>query len=249
MACIDRCLSCSLNARLRRLSNITTARRIVLIVIGIWLILPIHMLIFSNIQAPGNIACSVTNDDVAIYHRFYTIIMGGVLPSIIAFICSLFIWRYLQERRTRRIFFCNTEGEKRNKIRDQQVLFMLLVQVTIFMVSTIPFMSFNMYDTLTRSVANKSPDRKAIEAFLKTLTEFLIYLITLSFYSNTLVSRTFRKESIALFKMVLYCGHPQRLPRINPSNHTGTNNNTRPMATMITIKTLMPEIGETCIRR
>lgn len=249
MACIDRCLSCSMNARLRRLSNITITRRIVLIIIGVWLILPIHMLIFSNIQNPGNIACSVTNDDVAIYHRFYTIIMGGVLPSIIAFICSLFIWRYLHERRTRRIFFCNNKGEKRNKIRDQQVLFMLLVQVTIFLVSTIPFMSFNVYDTLTRSVANKSPDRKAIEAFLKTLTEFLIYLITLSFYSNTLVSRTFRKESIALFKVVIYCGHQQRSPRISPSNRTAISNTTRPMTTMITTKTLIPAIGETGTRK
>ncbi|CAF1604661.1 unnamed protein product [Rotaria magnacalcarata] len=39
---------------------------------------------------------------------------------------------------------------------------------------------------------NKSSNVKAIKAFLKTLTEFLLYLITISFYSNTLVSHTNR---------------------------------------------------------
>ena len=94
------------------------------------------MLIFSNIQPPGNIACLVTNDGVAIYHRFYTIIMGGALPSIIAFIFSLFIWKNFEERRKRRmiVIAANNEVERRKKTQDQQILVMLLVQVVIFII-------------------------------------------------------------------------------------------------------------------
>jgi hypothetical protein len=242
MACIDRCISSSTNVRLRGLSTVPMARRIVVIIVGIWLILPIHMLIYSNIQPPGNIACSVTNNNVAIYHRFYTFIMGGVLPSIIAFICSLCIWRNFQERR-RRIIIVNNLIKRRKKVRNQQVIFMLLVQVAIFVVSTIPFMSFNIYDTMTRSVTNKSPNRKAIKAFLKTLTELLVYLITMSFYSNTLVSRKFRKELIKLLQLIINFSCQQIRLRINPFIGTVTRNNTVQMRmTMRTAKMSMPDI-------
>jgi hypothetical protein len=243
MACIDRWSSCSTNARIRRFSSVTMAKRIVIIIIGIWLILPIHVPIFSNIQPPGNIACSVTNDDIALYHRFYTIIMGGALPTIITLTCSLFIWKNLQERRQRRVVISNSDADKRMKIRDQQIILMLLIQVVIFMVSTIPFMSFNIYDTMTRTITNKSADRKAIEAFLKSFTELLVYLIALSFYSNTLVSHSFRKELILLLQLIIHCGRQQSHRRINPSNVTATRNNTfQMMPTMKTVKTSIPEI-------
>jgi hypothetical protein len=245
MACIDRCISCSKNARIRRFSSLIIARRLVFIIIGIWLILPIHMLIFSDIQPPGNIACLVLNNDVALYHRFYTIIMGGILPSIISLLCSLYIWQYLQDRRKRRlIIVLNNRIERKNRIRDQQVLFMLLIQVVIFMISTIPFMSFNIYDTITQTIKNKSADRKAIEAFLKTFTKFLVCLITLSFYSNTLVSKTFRKELIILFQLIITCRCQQRRRRVAPA--TITQNNTLQMTTtMKTAKLPMHEVVRT----
>lgn len=243
MACIDRCISCSNNISIRNFSSVSMARKIAIIIITIWLFLPIHMLIFSDIQPPGNIACSVKNNDVALYHRFYTIIMGGALPTIISFLCSLFIWQYLQTRRRHRLITAsNREVNRKKRLRDQQVLFMLLTQVAIFMVSTIPFMSFNIYDTMTRTVTNKSADRKAIEAFVKTLTELLVYLITMSFYSNTLVSRTFRKELIILSTLIISCGRRRR--RVRPLAMIKTN--TLPItAATRTVKSSMPEIVQT----
>jgi len=244
MACIDRCISCSTNARIRRFSSVIMARRIVIIIVGVWWILPIHMPIFSVIQPPGNIACSITNSGIALYHRFYTIIMGGALPTIISFICSLFIWRHFQERRKRGLIIAsNNEGDRKKRTRDQQILLMLFVQVVIFVISTIPFMSFNTYETLTQWITNKSADRKAIEAFCKTLTELLVYLITLSFYSNTLVSRTFRKELITLFKLIMTCRR-YRNRQISPSGVAKTNTMQMTM-TMRAAKTGMPEIDET----
>jgi hypothetical protein len=244
MACIDRWISSSANARFRRFSSVTMARRIAIIIFGIWLILPIHTLIFSNITPPGNIACSITNAGVALYHRFYTIIMGGALPSVITLIFSLFLWKNLQLRRQRRIIISNNEQERRRKIRDQQIIFMLLTQVVIFVISAIPFMSYNTYDTITNTISNKSVDRKAIEAFVKTLTELLVYLIALSFYSNTLVSRTFRKELIMLFRLIISCGQQQRRHRrVNPASVASTRNNTwQLMTTMRTAQRAMPEV-------
>ncbi len=72
------------------------------------------------------------------------------------YLISLYIWQYLKDRRKRRlIIVLNNRIERKNRMRDQQVLFMLLIQVVIFMISTIPFMSFNIYDTITQTVKNK----------------------------------------------------------------------------------------------
>ena len=217
MACIDRSLSCSTSARIRRFSSIVIARRVICILIIIWLSFPLHILIFNDIQPPGNIACLIRNSDIAIYHRFYTIIMGGALPVIVSLTCSLHIWCYLQGRRRRRLTrVFDPLRDRKTRSRDQQVLSMLLTQVAIFIISTIPFMSFNIYDTITRTVVNKSSDQKAIEALLKTCTELLVYLITLSFYFNTLISRVFRKEFLKLFRMITTCQHQQHSRRILP---------------------------------
>jgi hypothetical protein len=90
---------------------------------------------------------------------------------------------------------------------------------------------------------NKSADRKTIEAFVKTLTELLVYLITMSFYSNTLVSPTFRKEFITLF---ITCERQRHRRRVNPATDTVTMKNTLQITTaMRTVKTSMPEIAQT----
>jgi hypothetical protein len=244
MACVDRCFSCSTNARIRRYSSVIIARRIAILLIVIWFILPIHVLIFMDIQLPGNIACLIVNTDVALYHRFYTIIMGSALPSVITFICSLFIWRNFQQTRRRRAVITSVGVVRRKKIREQQISFMLLSQVAIFIISSMPFMSFNIYDTMTRLVTNKSADRKAIEGFFKTFTELLIYLIAMSFYSNTLVSPTFRKELITLFKLIVTYGRQPSRRRINPSNVNVLRSNPLKLMTQTrTIRTAMPEVG------
>ncbi|CAF0955123.1 unnamed protein product [Adineta ricciae] len=225
MACLDRCSSCSTNAFIRRFSSLPVAKRAACLVLIICFIFPIHTLIYSNIQPPGGISCSITDDGVAVYHRFYTIIMGGVLPCLIVLLGSLVIWKRLQARKRRQIVISKDERmRRRNQIQEQQVMIMLIVQVGIFIISTIPFMSYNIYDTMTRTVTNKSADRKAIESFCKTLSELLVYLISMSFYSNTLVSRTFRKELIFLVKCMSSWGRYQRSTQVQPITATVTQN-------------------------
>ncbi|CAF3294994.1 unnamed protein product [Rotaria sp. Silwood2] len=249
MACVDRCFSCSSYARIRNLSSVIMARIIIIIINVIWLILPIHTLIYTNIQPPGNIACIFTDKTIEIYHGFYTIIMGSALPSLVAFICCLFIWQHFQERRRRRqIIIPNNQVDRRKRLRNQQIIFMLLIQVAIFIVSTIPFMSFNIYKAMTQYDMIKSTDRKSLEAFLRSLAELLVYLITMSFYSNTLVSRTFRKELIKLFQIIIICHRQTNRRRINPLN-IATTKTTTTIPMTITRKTIssMPRAFKTSI--
>lgn len=46
LACIDRFALCSTSARMRKLSSISMARKLIIIATIVWLFIPIHMLIF-----------------------------------------------------------------------------------------------------------------------------------------------------------------------------------------------------------
>jgi hypothetical protein len=216
IACIDRCLLTSTNARLRLFSTVSIARKVVLILFIIWLIVPVHMLIFVDVRKIGYIVCMMSTSGAAFYHTIYTIIAGGLMPSFIMLICTKIIWTSVQLKRQRRqTIISNTRRNSRDK-RDIQVLLMLLLQVIIFILFNFPYMSFNLYTAFTRSVINKSADRLAIESFLQSFTELVVLVYpTISFYSNTLVSQTFRKELIAICWCIFTCGRGQRFRNRN----------------------------------
>ena len=216
MACIDRCLTCSIHARFRHAFTVASSRRIAVGLILVWMIIPMHTLIFVDIVPPGNIACIVINSDVAMYHGLYTLILGGVLPPTVMLICTIFIWLSLKRKNQRQTTIVLASGNVKNTHRDQQVIIILLAQVALFVISTIPFMANNFYANLTRGITNKPPDRMAIEGFAGVITEVFVYIFPAStFYCNTLVSRTFRHELCNMFKWL----HP-RPHHISPTTQT-----------------------------
>ncbi|CAF3659850.1 unnamed protein product [Rotaria sp. Silwood1] len=201
------------------------------------MILPIHALIYANIVPPGNVGCIMSNNSVAIYHGIYTIIMGGTLPPLVMLISTLFIWRSLKMKNQRRAMINMARSERWKGTRDQQVLIILLAQVAIFIVSAIPFMSNTIYTSLTRDIPNKSVDRKAIEGFLQVITELFVYVFPASsFYSNTLVSGTFRKELMGILTGFNSCCCWKQ-NRVIAITRTGTNDRTNEIPLTTTRKT------------
>jgi hypothetical protein len=134
--------------------------------------------------------------------------MGGIFPPVIMILCTKVIWAALQlKRQRRRIIFTNSR-ERRGERRDSQVLVMLLLQILIFVLFTFPYMSFNLYSAMTRTVTNKSADRLAIESFCQLLSEMTVFVYpAVTFYSNTLSSHTFRSELLHLFQKMIPSGH------------------------------------------
>jgi hypothetical protein len=158
----------------------------------------------------------------AFYHSIYTIILGGLFPPLIMLICTYIIWKSLQLKRQRRRIIILNRRIIRREVRDTQVLIMLLLQMIIFIVFTIPYMLFNLYLAFTRTITNKTPDRLAIEAFLQLFTEICVFIHpAASFYSNTLASQTFRRELKIVLWRIFTCSHRQRFrqqQRVGPSN-------------------------------
>ncbi|CAF3571854.1 unnamed protein product [Rotaria socialis] len=91
MACVDRCAACSASATIRRFALVDLTHRLAISIAIMWLILPTHTLIFANILLPGNASCIILQNDVAILHGIYTIIMDGLLPPTVMLVCTVFL--------------------------------------------------------------------------------------------------------------------------------------------------------------
>lgn len=225
MACVDRSVASSSQAGLRRLSTSKNARYIASFLLVVWTILPVHLLIFADtvVNARGISSCVINDYHVSVYHGIYAIVLGGLLPPIILIVCSFIIWRNLRQRIVlRRMARLAQSFSVR---RNDQILMILLIQVVIFLISTIPFLSNTLYGALTRAVTVKSADRLAIEGFVQVFTELFVYIFPASsFYSNTLTSKIFRSELHKLLKKLNPCKNYQ-VRRVEPHMQMSTYRN------------------------
>ncbi|CAF2872705.1 unnamed protein product [Rotaria sp. Silwood2] len=202
-ACIDRYALSSRNARVRRFAQVHVARRVILIVIGIWLVLPIHTLIFYEIRETAGICAIVNSRAAALYHSIYLLTTGGVLPAIIMIASALLIRRNLASKRDIHeqqinVSIPTTQHNTNTHVqraRDQNALAMLFIQVTVYCIVQTPQFVYTLYAAITSNIPNKSPDRLAIEKFAFFIAELCVFLFPVSsFYVYILVSRTFRTE-------------------------------------------------------
>lgn len=207
IACVDRYALSSRDARKRKFAQVHIARRAILLIICIWLVLPIHTLVFYEIRPGAGICAIVYDRAAALYHSIYTIITGGIAPLTIMLTCILLIQRNLNEKRVFREQSRN-EGSSNSqpntqvrtqRTRDQHALAMLLIQVLVYSIVQAPQLIYTMYGAITSNIPNKPPDRLAIERFVFFFAELSVYMFPVTaFYLYTLVSRSFRGELLSI---------------------------------------------------
>jgi hypothetical protein len=194
MACIDRYMISSENVYLRELANPRIAYSIIVKILTICIIVPIHNLLFLDTHRGW---CVFPTSALSFYHCVFTFTFGALLPILIMIISCILIRSNLALKQARRYRNISRKNENRTirllSTRDHQVLFMLFIQVIVYILSTIPWMIFLLYGPYSYHIRNRSMNRFMIEKFLKYLAEICIYLYpTLSFYIYTLTSHTFR---------------------------------------------------------
>ncbi|CAF1181512.1 unnamed protein product [Rotaria sordida] len=225
IACIDRYALTSRSSRIRKFAQVHIARYTIAYTIVVWLILPIHMIIYYEINSVANICTLSYSGSIAFYHSIYTITMGGILPATIMITTAILIRYNLAMKRN----LCGKQTNPNNatarsntnssaqRIRDQQALIMLFVQVTFYCIVQIPQFVRTMYGAIANNVSNKSADRLAIEKFAFTATEMCAYLFPVSsFYLYVLVSRAFRHELYAIVSTLINKCFDRRNIRIRP---------------------------------
>ncbi len=209
IACFDRYALCSTDARLRKFCNVRIARQYIIpCIILIWLIVPLHVPIWTTVV---NNTC-VFSGVAALYNSFYGISMIGIIPPGLMFVFSFLIFRNLKLRQRRRQiqpFFIGNQNllineNRRIKIKDQQVLAMLLVQVLAYVISSTPFTAFRLYLVLKSKINDYEPtaDDPSI-TFIVFVTDMLRFVCPFtSFYLFMSVSHFYRKEMKLMIRSI-----------------------------------------------
>ncbi|CAF3514031.1 unnamed protein product [Rotaria sordida] len=199
LACIDRFALCSRNAHIRRLNQYNIAILLVIIVCILWLILPIHVLIYIDIQMPGR-RCGGSGTYLIVYSIYAAIVT--LIPLFIMIIFSFLAIQNLRLSYIRihpNIVYTNENINRpiRMQKRDIQLMTIVISEVVIYFISTVWFPIYTIYLTITSNIS-KTTNRLAIEGFIRYLAlQFLIFINSCSiFYIHLLASKPFRQECV-----------------------------------------------------
>ena len=215
-ACAAYYAQTSRSIRVRQLFQQKRTLKIVFIVPCIWLIIPIHIPIFTYIQ---NGKCQMWLSAAALYHSIYICFVAAILPTSLMAIFNLLAYKNLQKM-LRNIHPNMTHEELLNsqieRIRlsknDRQLSKMLFIQIIVYMIFTITYPIQTVYNAIIAIIGKtRSTERIAIENF----TLFLTQAFLLNFYSATsffifLTSTAFRKS---LRKLSISICNQRRRPR------------------------------------
>ena len=119
LACVDRYALCSTDVRVRNFCRCRVAIRLVPVVVGIWLVIPCHLLIFNTVEKNRCIMPGLYN----ILYAVYAVICAGILPPTSMLIFGLLARRNLRLMK-RRIAPVNSSGEPQVRFRkvDHQIM-------------------------------------------------------------------------------------------------------------------------------
>ncbi|CAF1540080.1 unnamed protein product [Adineta ricciae] len=177
LACIDRFALSSMDATIRTFSQYRIAKRMVIIGGILWALIVIF---FAAIRTIENSSCNIFDPLYSLIYTIYYMIFAGVLPPLLIVFFSLLVMKNLKQMRARikptdmNVPLNHPGMNNTLHKRDRDLLKMVLVEVLFYVLSTLPFSIYLVYNMITSS-ATKSKDRKQIESFINYMTQsFLI---------------------------------------------------------------------------
>lgn len=213
LTAIDRTMTTSPSARVRKRSTHRLAYWTISGATLILILYHIHILIGTNINvlSSGISSCSPWPGIYSYYYAYSNLVVSNLIPLSLLTIFAIKTLRNLQRVRIQSI---NTEPTTSNthRSKDRQLAILLLadIMVVVFFQSFVT--GLTMYVNITRSQM-KSTSQQLLESFLQNIATILVCIPpAISFYQNLVISKSFRRKA----KEVLF----ERFNR--HANHTGT---------------------------
>ena len=179
--CIDRFLATRADARVRLLNSTALAKKLLLIMIIGCPLIAIHLPILIQIQ---NNVCSQFGIYKLIY-AIYQLFIIGIVPHVLMSVFSILAIISLRQRHN---------SQQRAKRRDRYLARMVVVEVVLNVLTSVPYSINLIYGAVTYSTS-KTSERIQIESFITFVTTFQIYLVSvIPFYLFLLTAKPFRKE-------------------------------------------------------
>jgi hypothetical protein len=166
----------SISAQHRFLSRHVALKMIVLTCF-FWMILCVHLFIFYDIQVSSNGTvrlCSSSPGPYSTFLSFYSILINGLSMPILMTIFGLLTLRNLQRHRNRVHSFVSVISHTRKK-QEWSILRMLLMQLLITVILSLPVTIYLCYSGLTQYL-QKSSFRMFIEIYIYNLFTLLQYI-------------------------------------------------------------------------
>jgi len=214
LAAVDRVLVTSPNARTRQRSTHRLAYLSIIIGTICWIFGSSHALIFSNIIPLGTgLICYLQLGWYSMAVGYASLIKEILIPLLMTIFGS---WSIKNIRNVHRVVVASTSTSgignptanslNSSHSKDRQLILMLLVDIMIYILFSLPISITLMYEQITLK-RTKTFEVFQIETFVKTvamLTAHIPFCITS--YANLLVSQTFRKEvkDLLLWRRVIY---------------------------------------------
>ncbi|CAF0775140.1 unnamed protein product [Adineta ricciae] len=200
LATVDRYLISSENNNRRQLSSVKNAYRIIFCTTITFMLLYCHVLILYNIQTYLNSSnnfqnyCYPQRGWYRTFNDVQLLIQFSLLPPILMSIFITFILKNIHASHKRIANTVVAHHHARIKKRDLQLSRMLLFQVLITIICSLPFAISQLITTMSLTWT-KTPLRLTIEAFLALIGRQLAYMnCSISFYIYTLAGSQFRLE-------------------------------------------------------
>jgi hypothetical protein len=166
-AAIDQYLSTNHHARIKQLSTLKLAHRLIYSAIVIWIIYNCLFPIFFDLQPSAG--CAIYNTYFASYYSFFHfIILSGIIPIFTSSMFSL-----LAYSNVRRILQLRMAILRRKL--DKQLTAMVLAKVAFFAVTVLPSTIFRIY-ILNVTVSSSDSIRIAIDQLISSIAYALFYV-------------------------------------------------------------------------
>ena len=190
LASIDRTLITSSNARIRQISNQSFIYKCLISLTLFWILFHIHAFFHTNIIQFGYnlFVCYFDPGLYTILTSYYTLIVNGILPPILLAIFAFLTMRNLHHSQS--MNFNGTVHSEKNL----QLIRMLFTEIFICILFDFIHPSVLLYKQITQ-YNEKTYEITIIDQFILSLSTFILHIpYSVSFYTNLIVSKTFRKE-------------------------------------------------------
>ena len=193
LATIDTYTMSSTRPACRNFSQRSTAIKCALGVLVACPLIAVHIPIMNTLVNGQCVMTGVYSLIFAIYQMF----VAGIMPPVLMIIFSCLAYSNLKQA----TFVRDDRQDRRKKQQQRQLVRMVAVQVTVYIISAELVPITTLYRQLTASVTGKSTDQRAIESFVIFFaSNLLLYLNTwAAFFIYLVTSNNFRVAFIRLF--------------------------------------------------
>ncbi|UJR16905.1 hypothetical protein I4U23_003803 [Adineta vaga] len=198
LSSIDRFLSTSQSVRFRQLSRSSISQRVIIGICIIFLLIHVHMLIYVESFWTGRMfVCAMSSYDYFIFFNFFGPIVACILPIVLMCIFGLLIVRNVRNIHNRIVPNIDNARNERLRSNDRQMAIMLLFQILITILISIPYVGTCMYYAFGSVMADYRPSLLEREIYNCANTLALLLYTTnpvIGFYIYTLTGSKFRLE-------------------------------------------------------